>query len=96
MNERDKATLMDRNLTLVGAHLQEVFADPTLLETIPQRGATVIFIPDDDPELAQANIDMALESFAQGRNVYLYHIRTPPARAAHEGDALVPTTEMNE
>lgn len=95
MNARDKATLMDRNLTLVGAHLQEIFADPTLLETIPQRGATVVFIPDDDPDLAQANIDMALESFAQGRNVYLYHIRTSSERAVQEGSVAVSATETN-
>lgn len=81
----DQHTLVDRNLTLVGEHLAAVFTDATLLETIPQRGATVVFIPDDDPDLAQCNLDLALQFFAEGKNVYLYHVhgRQPVAQDTH-------------
>ncbi len=81
----DKATAVDRNLALAGAHLAAVMADPTLLEQIPE-GATLVLIPDDDPPLAQHNLGLALQAFATGKNVYLYHVRTTsqPERAEAE------------
>lgn len=51
---------MNRNLELTEAHLRAVIEHPELLNEIPD-GATVIYLPDDDPELREANLEMALD-----------------------------------
>ncbi len=79
----DTATAVDRTLVLLGEFLQTQLEDPALLEEVPN-GATVALIPDDDPELAEHNLNLALESFAAGKNVYLRHVRQTPAPVATE------------
>jgi hypothetical protein len=74
MIERDVA--VDRNLALAFDLLQAQFSDPALLREIPS-GATVIFIPEDDPELAEYNFGLARAAIARGQNVYLKRVRTP-------------------
>ena len=76
----DTPTAADRTLVLIGEHLQAVLDNPDILETIPN-GATLALIPDDDPALARHNLDLALQLFAGGRNVYLYHHIRPTAAA---------------
>ena len=43
-----------KNLELTRRFMRAIFDDPAILDTIPD-GASVILIPDDDPELAEAN-----------------------------------------
>ena len=81
----DSDSAADRNLALAGEHLRAVFADPALLETIPE-GATLVLIPEDDPALARHNFELARHVFATDRNVYLYHVRSVPvAQTAGSG-----------
>lgn len=51
---------MNRNLELTELHLKALLDRPELLDTIPE-GATVIYLPADDPELREANRKMAMD-----------------------------------
>jgi len=51
---------MSRNLSLTEGHLKTLLDHPELLDTIPE-GATVIYLPADDPELREANLEMAMD-----------------------------------
>lgn len=53
----DEQTVMrfaDRNADFALAHLEAILEDTTLLDEIPN-GAHIIWLPDDDPELAAYN-----------------------------------------
>jgi hypothetical protein len=52
------AQMMDRNLALAEQHLLSVLENPQMLEGIPQN-AHVIFLPEDDPALLEANLRLA-------------------------------------
>jgi hypothetical protein len=54
MNPEDQGT---RNLELAGRLFERLLDDPARLPAEP--GATLLFIPRDDPELAEANLDLA-------------------------------------
>ena len=64
----------DRNLALAGQFLQAVLDDPALVEQIPD-GATLVLIPDDDPELARFNLDLGWKAVLAGEDVYFRHVR---------------------
>lgn len=49
---------MERNLALAEQHFLSVLDNPQLLEGIPQ-DAHVIYLPTDDPELLEANLEVA-------------------------------------
>jgi len=51
---------MNRNLELTERHLKALLDHPELLDTIPE-GATVIYLPADDPDLREANRRMAMD-----------------------------------
>ncbi len=73
----DTATAADRNLALIGDMLQAQLANPELLHEIPN-GATVVLIPEDDPELTEYNFGVARILVARGKNVFLKRVRTAP------------------
>jgi hypothetical protein len=50
-----------------------VLEHPELLEEIPD-GADVFFLPDDDPELARENLQMAEAQKGYGKDVLLVRI----------------------
>jgi Family of unknown function (DUF5647) len=75
------ARMIDRNINLAFDHLRAILDNPDLLAEIPN-GATVVDIPDDDVELAQYNLALALFAFARGKNVYLRHVGTALDAAA--------------
>ena len=70
----DEGTAVDRNLDLAGAFTAMILDNPALAEQVPP-GATLVLVPDDDPDLMRHNIAAALQAFASGRNVYLVHIQ---------------------
>jgi len=51
---------MNRNLELTEEHLKALLDHPELLDIIPE-GATVIYLPANDPELRATNLEMALD-----------------------------------
>lgn len=54
---------------------QSIVDDPTILDDIPN-GSTVVLIPDDDPELAEVNLQRALKAARRGSDVYIRHMRS--------------------
>ena len=60
--------------------LQSILADPSILDEIPE-GAAVYLLPDDDPELVEANLNGAERS---RQRTYQVHVRRMPSRQAAE------------
>ncbi len=71
----DAITAGTRNAELAFDLLQAQLANPELLNEIPN-GATVVLIPEDDPELAEYNFGVARTLVARGKNVFLKRVRT--------------------
>lgn len=69
----DRRSAVRQNLELARKHLRAIVAEPALAERIPN-GTTLVLVPDDNPLLAQHNLNLALDAFADGKNVYLCHI----------------------
>lgn len=53
--------------------LRSLIADPTLLEQLPD-GATIAIIPEDDPEVAQINLEAAGRAAQKGKDTYYHFI----------------------
>ena len=70
----DAITAGTRNAELAFDLLQSQMANPELLNEIPN-GATVVLIPQDDPELAEYNFGVARTLVARGKNVFLKRVR---------------------
>lgn len=78
--EVDAQVVRDGEWTL--EFLQSILADPSILDEIPE-GAAVYLLPDDDPELVEANLKGAERSRQRGHPVYVR--RTPSRKAAENG-----------
>ncbi|MFW6074687.1 MAG: DUF5647 family protein, partial [Chloroflexota bacterium] len=46
---------------------------PELLDFVPD-GATVVFVPDDDPGIAERNIEAGVAAVRAGENIYFLHV----------------------
>ena len=72
-------SLKTRDNDLHSAFIDAYFEDVSILEDIPN-GSALILVPDDDPELAEANIKRAVEAAQNGYDVYIRHfLRAKPA-----------------
>lgn len=65
----------EKNIAIAFNWLQSVLDDPSILEEFPNH-ASIVFLPEDDPELCEANLQMAMNSARQGRDMYLKHVKT--------------------
>lgn len=54
---------------------QSIVDNPAILEDIPN-GSTVVLIPDDNPELAETNLQRGLNAARRGADVYIRHVRS--------------------
>jgi hypothetical protein len=63
-----------RSLELSRRWTKAVLANPALLDEIPE-GCDLELIPDDDPELADLNVELGLAAMRRGFNVYFRHVR---------------------
>lgn len=79
-------TIVDRNIELAFELTESVIADPSLLADVPS-GAMLVLIPDDDRELAEANLEGAVKAFRRGKNVYLCHV--PGTRLPEPSESAV-------
>ncbi len=68
---------MKRGIELAGEFMAAILDNPALLERVPD-GATITLVPDDDPDLAEANISAGLDAVRRGE---------PRDAAADNGDA---------
>lgn len=74
--DRVTAEQTTKNLALLERFMNEALADPVLLDRIPN-GATIIFLPVDDPELARQNFSRALARAQAGKQVVLQVVGLP-------------------
>lgn len=75
MSNLTKADSMERSIDLSFDFLHSVIDDPTILDDIPA-GATLVLIPDNDPELAEVKYQLAVDVARRGENVYIRHIQS--------------------
>jgi hypothetical protein len=64
---------VQRNISLSFDFAKAIVDDPTILEEIPD-GATLVLLPDDDPELSRENLRLGVEAAERGENVYIRHV----------------------
>jgi len=62
----NRATIVEKNITLSFEFERYVVEHPEILEQIPD-GAAVIFLPKDDPELYRINLETARKAQAEGK-----------------------------
>jgi uncharacterized protein YjiK len=68
------AARITKNLELARRFTLSIFEDPEILESIPD-GISLVLVPDDDEELARANLESALNTARSGRDVLIRHVR---------------------
>jgi len=66
-----------RNNELLALFMQQVLDDPELIEHIPD-GAEVIFLPQNNPELCEANLTLGKTRQAEGRQIAFIKIELVP------------------
>jgi hypothetical protein len=66
-----------KNNELFGLFMQEVLDDPDLLDNIPE-GADIVFLPDIDPELREANLSLGESRQREGARVVYIRIQMVP------------------
>ena len=76
MNYEEQGT---RNIALAGAVLSYLVERSGDLDSIPD-GAHVVLTNRDDPELSQANIELAEQLLARGESVIVRDAPTPAER----------------
>jgi len=79
-NVKQKRSLTERDTELHAAFVDAYFEDTTILEEIPN-GSALFLIPDDDPELAESNLQSALDAARQGYDVYIRQFPGPGRRS---------------
>jgi len=80
VREGDKMTgeeQFKKNNELLALFMQQVLDDPELVEHIPE-GAELLFLPQNDPELCEANEELGKARQAEGRQVAYIEIELVP------------------
>ena len=73
----DRDEQFRRNHDLFEIFMQQVLDDPELLDDIPN-GADIIFLPDNDPSLREANLELGAEREHEGDKVVYLRIELVP------------------
>jgi len=66
-----------KNNELLAMFTQQVLDDPDFLEAVPDE-AEVFFLPQNDPELCEANLELGKARQAEGRQVAYISIELVP------------------
>src|SRR3990172_705233 len=77
VDEMTKTQMARKNLEYMQLFTQELLEDESLARRVP-KGASIYFIPDNDPELAAANRKLAHQARKQGKKVVLVRIQLIP------------------
>ena len=73
----DRDEQFRRNHDLFEMFMQQVLEAPELLDRIPD-GADIIFLPDSDPALREANLELGAEREREGAAVTYVRIEMVP------------------
>lgn len=63
-----------RDAEVLVAFHRAALADPTILDGIPH-GATLVLLPDGEPEYLERRIALGVAAIRQGRDVLFRHVR---------------------
>ena len=66
-----------KNSELVALFMEQVLDDPELLKYVPDE-AEIIFLPQNDPALCEANLELGKARQAEGRQVVYISIELVP------------------
>ncbi|MBL7065886.1 MAG: hypothetical protein ISS49_17050 [Anaerolineae bacterium] len=66
-----------RNHDLFEIFMQQVLDDPELLDDIPN-GVNIVFLPDNDPELLEANRELGRIKRQEGKQVVFVQVKLVP------------------
>ncbi len=72
-----KSEMGHKNLVLLKLFTQEMLVNESLARRIP-KGATVVILPENDPELAAANRKIAQRARKEGKKVVLIQMELVP------------------
>jgi hypothetical protein len=75
MSTTPKAGMAERNIHAAFELAKQIVDDPNILDSIPD-GAAIVFIPRDDPEAAESNLQLGLTVLQRGEDVYFRHVDT--------------------
>ena len=75
MTSTSSTGMTERNVTAAFDLISQIIDDPSIIDTIPE-GATIVFIPRDDPAAAAANLQLGIDSVQSGEDVYFRHVDT--------------------
>ena len=67
----------ERDAALLIEFQRAALANPALLDGIPH-GATLVLLPDAEPEFLERRLALGLAAIRQGRDVLFRHWTTPP------------------
>jgi len=73
----DREEQFQRNNELFRIFMQEVLDNPSFSLGIPE-GAELIFLPENDPELKEANLSLARDCEVEGKKVVLVKVTLMP------------------
>lgn len=68
--------VVDKNLELLGEFMRYAFDHPEVLDQIP-KGAEIVILPDDDPELCKENLKIAKSHQKKGLPVVVVRMQMP-------------------
>ena len=86
-----KEELLQKNVILGGEFTKYVLEHPELLETIP-KGACVFVLPENDPELLRANLELARKRVEEGERVV--YVRVKELKPASSSRLVNPKIEV--
>ena len=72
-----RSEIAHRNVALMEVLTQEIMENENLARQIP-KGASVLILPDNDPELVAVNRDLAQRARKQGEKVVLVRMELVP------------------
>jgi hypothetical protein len=74
VREETAETVASKIINLQFGFIRAIIADPSILDDIPN-GVMLKLLPDDDPDLVEANIAIGLNAVGKGKDVYFRHVR---------------------
>ena len=74
--DADATSRVNRNIELARRFTLALFEDPAKLDELPD-GATLVLLPDDDPDLAESNLQGGIRMVRAGMDVVFRDLRTP-------------------
>lgn len=95
MKKLDAKVAAERNLALSQAFTRSLLEHPETLDDVPD-GATIIFLPSGDPELAAYNRAVGVQRVAEGANVYFKHVDSPDDASGRGSDALIAPSQAEK